>query len=64
MLVCWVRSIIKESLDELVPLPDVDGIGDMPTLILIRVPTVNNRKTVHHIAVSPSQQLRHLHVHR
>ena len=61
MLICWVLRVIKESLDELVPLPDVDCIADMPALILVRIPTVNDRKIVHHITVSPSQQLRHLH---
>ena len=60
VLIYWVCRVIKESLDELVPLPDVDCISDMPTLILVWIPTVDDRKTVHHVTVSPSQQLRHL----
>lgn len=54
MLICWVLRVIKELLDELVPLPDIDCIADMPALILVRIPTVNDRKIVYHITVSPS----------
>ena len=60
VLICWVRRVIKELLDELFLLPDVDGIGDMPTFILVRKPTIDDCKTVHDVAVSPGQQLRHL----
>ena len=60
VLICWVLRIVKEVLGELVLLPDVDCVGDMPTLILIGEPTINDCKIVYHIIVLSGQQLRYL----
>ena len=55
VLICRVSRVIKELLDELFFLPDVDSFGDVPTLILVGKSTIDNHKTVHHIVISPSQ---------
>ena len=60
VLICWVWRVIKELLDKLFFLPDVDSFDDVPTLILVGKSAIDNHKTVHHITVSPSQQLRYL----
>ena len=56
VLICWVlRVTIEELLYELVLLPNVDRIGDVPALILVREPTINDSKAVHYITIFSSQ---------
>ena len=59
-VLCRILWVFEKVLMELIFLPDVDGTGNVSSIVLVRKSTVNDGKTCDDVAVLTSHQTRQL----